>query len=115
MIRALDVAAFGEIATGLALLVSPSLVGELLLGEALTGVAIPTARVAGIALIALGVACWRNSGILGMLTYSAAVAFYLAYVGLVGGFTGVLLWPAVGLHAVFSAVLWYIRARTSAP
>jgi hypothetical protein len=49
-------AAVGEAGTGLALLIVPSLVGRLLLGEELTGIAIPVARVAGIALIALGVA-----------------------------------------------------------
>ena len=51
-------ATVGEAATGLALLIIPSLVGQLLLGEDLTGVAVPVARVAGIALIALGIACW---------------------------------------------------------
>lgn len=110
MIRALHFAAFGEIATGLALVVMPSPVGQLLFGEALTGVATPTARVAGIALIALGVAC-LSSSLLGMLVYSLAVAFYLAYVGLSSGFTGVLLWPAIGIHAVLSILLRRSRAR----
>jgi hypothetical protein len=64
------------------------------LGEDLTGVAIPVARVAGIALIALGVACWSGPPRVGMLTYSAAVMLYLAYVGFTGGLTGILLWPA---------------------
>ena len=40
--------------TGLALLLAPSFVGRLLLGEAFTGVGIVSGRVAGIALIALG-------------------------------------------------------------
>ena len=43
--------AVAEVAAGLALLVVPSLFGQLLLGEQLTGVAMPVARVAGIALI----------------------------------------------------------------
>ena len=85
-------------ATGLALLIVPSLVGRLLLGEELTGIAIPVARVAGIALIALGVACWPGTPLVGMLTYSAAVTLYLAYVGFAGGLSGLLLWPAVVLH-----------------
>jgi hypothetical protein len=55
---ALAFAAVSEAATGLALLIAPSLVGQLLLGEQLSGVATPVARVAGIALIALGIACW---------------------------------------------------------
>ena len=71
-------AAVGEAATGLALLIAPSLVGQLLLGEQFAGVAIPVARVAGIALIALGIACWPGSPIVGMLTYSALVTLYLA-------------------------------------
>ncbi|MEI2302005.1 hypothetical protein [Ensifer sp. MJa1] len=105
MVRVLDVAAFAEIATGLALVILPSFVGQVLLGEALSGAAIPTARVAGIALIALGVACWRNSGLLGMLIYSVAVAVYLALFGLTAGSAGVLLWPAVVVHALLSVLL----------
>jgi hypothetical protein len=49
----------------------------LLLGEQLTGVAIPVARVAGIALIALGIACWPGPPLVGMLTYSTIVTLYL--------------------------------------
>ena len=41
-------AAIGEAVTGLALLIAPSLVGQLLLGEQLAGVAIPVARVAAL-------------------------------------------------------------------
>ena len=79
MKTALRLAAALEAATGVALLVVPSLVGQLLLGEELVGVAIPVARVLGIALIALGVACWPGPPLVGMLTYSAAVTLYLAY------------------------------------
>ena len=102
-----------EAATGLALLIVPSLVGRLLLGEELTGVAIPVARVTGIALIALGVACWPGPPLVGMLTYSAAVTLYLAYVGFAGGLTGMLLWPAVVLHVILTALL--TRASTKRP
>ncbi len=105
MKRALIFAAVGEGATGLALLIVPSLVGQLLLGEQLSGIAIPVARVAGIALIALGVACWPGTPLIGMLTYSVAVTLYLAYVGIAGGLTGILLWPAVVLHAILTALL----------
>ena len=40
-----------------------------------------------------------------MLTYSAAVALYLAYLGATGAATGVLLWPAVAVHVVLTALL----------
>ncbi len=98
-------AAVGEAVTGLALMIVPSLVGELLFGEALTGVAISTARVAGIALVALGLACWRDAPLVGMLIYSSVVTIYLAYLGFADGLAGVLLWPAVILHAVLSILL----------
>ena len=114
MIRVLDLAAFGEMATGFALVVAPSFVGEVLLGEGLTGPAVPTARVAGIALIALGFACWKNSGLLGMLIYSAAVTLYLAWLGVTDGSTGPLLWPAIAVHAVLSVLLWRGRNNPDA-
>ena len=101
----LILAAAGEAATGAALLIVPSLVGRLLLGEELAGVAVSVARVAGIALIALAVACWPGKALMGMLIYSAAVTLYLAYLGLVGVFSGILLWPAVVVHAILTALL----------
>jgi hypothetical protein len=105
MKRSLTFAAVGEASTGLALLIVPGLVGRLLLGEELTGMAIPVARVAGLALVALGVACWPGTPLVGMLTYSAAVTVYLAYLGFTGSSTGLLLWPAVVLHLILTALL----------
>jgi len=105
MKKALIFAAVAEVVTGLALLIVPSLVGQLLLGEEFTGVTIQVGRVAGIALIALGIACWPGPPLVGMLTYSALVMLYLAYLGFADGLTGVFLWPAVALHAVLSILL----------
>jgi hypothetical protein len=102
-----------EIATGAALLIVPSLVGQMLLGAELTGVAVTVARVAGIALIGLGVACWPGTPRTGMLTYSAAVTLYLAYLGVTGGSSGVLLWPAVALHLVLTVLLLVEKTRGS--
>jgi hypothetical protein len=94
-----------EILTGLALLIVPALVGQLLLGETLAGIAIPVAQVAGIALIALGVACWPGTPLIGMLTYSTAVTVYLAYFGFTSATNGVLLWPAVIFHLILTVLL----------
>jgi hypothetical protein len=105
MKKLLTLAAVAEATTGLALLVAPALVGRLLLGTELTGVSIPVARVTGIALIALGVACLPGLALLGMLTYSAPVTAYLAYVGIRGEWAGALLWPAVVVHAVLTLLL----------
>ena len=71
MRKALIFAAVAEAATGVALLLVPSVVGQLLLGETLAGIAIPVARVTGIVLIALGVACWPGPPAFGMLIYTA--------------------------------------------
>jgi hypothetical protein len=111
MRRVLVLAAVSEAATGVALLLVPSLVGQLLFGAELTGIAMTVARVTGIALIAFGVACWPGPPLRGMLIYSAVVTLYLAYVGFAGGFTGILLWPAVVLHVILTALL--IRSTRS--
>ena len=113
----LDVAAAAEIATGLALLVAPALVGQLLLGADLSGMAVIVARVTGIALLALGIACWPGTPMIAMLVYSAAITLYLAYAGLAGAAKGVLLWPVVVLHAILTALLArsWVAARRPAP
>jgi hypothetical protein len=114
MKKVLILAAVSEAATGLALLIVPSLVGRLLLGTELTGIAMIVARVAGIALIALGVACLPGAQLIGMLIYSAAVTLYLAYVGIAGGLTGILLWPAVVLHVILTVLLAWALAKGGA-
>jgi hypothetical protein len=40
-----------------------------------------------------------------MLTYGALVTLYLAYLGFAGNLTGILLWPAVVLHLLLTALL----------
>jgi hypothetical protein len=106
MKKVLVLAAVSEAATGLALLIVPSLVGRLLLGAELTGVSIPVARVTGIALIALGIACWPGlTTLCGMLTYSVLATAFLACVAIRGHWVGPLLWPAVAAHAVLAILL----------
>jgi hypothetical protein len=116
--KLLALAAFGEAALGLALLVDPVIVTRLLLGlDDLTGVAVVIARVAGIALIGLGLSCWPGSTALaGMLTYGVLLTLYLVRLGLGGEFVGVLLWPAVVLHVVLTGLLaWaWFRDRPGA-
>lgn len=111
MKNVLVLAAVSETATGAALLIVPSLVGQLLFGQELTGSAVIVARVTGIALVALGVACWPGTPLVGMWTYSTAVMLYLANVGFTGSSTGKLLWPAVALHVILTALLtWAWRS-----
>lgn len=105
MKNVLKLAAIGETATGLALLLAPSFVASLLIGVDVSGISPPIARVAGLALVGLGVACWPGPPLIGMLVYSATVALYLAYLGIAGSFAGALLWPAVILHVLLTALL----------
>ncbi len=118
MKKVLTLAAVAELATGLALLVVPSLVGRLLLGAELSGVAIPVARVLGIALIALGVACLPGrTALCGMLTYNALGTVYFTWLAIGGEWVGPLLWPAVVLHAILTALLaraWF-QSRKPGP
>ena len=71
----------------------------------------------GIALIALGVACWPGrTALCGMLTYSVLATAYLAYLGIRGEWVGPLLWPAVVFHAVLTILLaraWLMTPKTS--
>jgi hypothetical protein len=120
MNRLLSLAAVAEVLTGLALMAAPSIVGRLLSGAEFSSVTLPVARVAGIALIALGVACFpgeaASRGLSGMLTYSLLATLYLAYLGLAGEWVGSLLWPAVAVHAIltfFLARAWLKGKQTA--
>jgi hypothetical protein len=106
MKKLLTATAVAETATGVALMIVPSLVGRLLLGAELGGVSVVVARVAGIALIALGIACWPGrTALCGMLTYNALGTVYFAWLALGGKWAGPLLWPAVVLHAILTTLL----------
>ena len=107
--KLLALSAIAEAATGLALLVVPSLVVKLLFGADIAGIGVVTSQFAGVALIALGVACWpcgsASSALYGMLTYSSLATLGLLYLALGGKWNGPLLWPAVVLHAVLTLLL----------
>jgi hypothetical protein len=112
--------AAGEAGLGLVLLGYPPIVFKLLFNAEITGAGVVMGRVAGIALIALGAACWPGSdtakAFWGMLTYSVLVTLYLAYQGIGGEWVGLLLWPAVALHAVLTFLLiraWIREQRTT--
>jgi len=117
MKKVLTIAAVAEAATGLALIVVPSLVGRLLLGADFTGVANPVARVAGFALLALGVACLPScTPLCGMLTYSLLATAYLFYLAIRGEWAGPLLWPVVLLHIILTLLLlgsWWSARKES--
>ncbi len=112
MSNLLAFAAMAEAATGMALVVVPSLVGDLLLGSEITGAGLVVGRVAGLALMALGGACWPGGSYAhaSMLGYSTLVALVLAWHGATDR-AGIMLWPAVALHAAFSLGLLMTLGR----
>jgi hypothetical protein len=105
MKKMLALAAAGEAALGLVLLGYPPIVVRLLFGADIAGAGIVMSRIAGIALIALGVACRPGPPLVGMLTYSALAALYLIYLGLASEWVGSLLWPAVAIHTILTFLL----------
>jgi hypothetical protein len=105
MKKVLIFAAIAEGLTGLALLVTPEYVIRVLAGTDATGLTSSVGRVTGIAFIGLGVATSPGPASIGMLTYTALVALFLAYMGMRGGWGGPLLWPAIAVHAVLAVLL----------
>ena len=113
MKRVLAVTAVLEAATGLGILALPSVGSSLILGARLDSIAtLVFARVAGVALLALGVACWlarhdegsrAARGVVGgMALYNVGVMALLAHAALVWGASGIALWPLVVGHAVMA-------------
>jgi hypothetical protein len=113
----LTVTAVIELGAALALLWFPSATATLLVGARLEAPeALTVARVAGVALLTLSVACWLARGdtqsraatglVAAMVLYNSGVALILAATGIWSHLVGVALWPAVLLH--FAMTLWCI-------
>jgi hypothetical protein len=105
----LVVTAWLEAVTGAGLIVSPVAPASLLLGVTVdTPVGLVLARLAGAALLALGVACWlaRDDGrsvavrglVIAMVAYNLAAATLLVYAGLGLKLSAIGLWPTALLH-----------------
>jgi hypothetical protein len=108
-----------ELGAGLALLSCPSATAMLLVGAPLDAPATLTvARVAGAALLALGIACWLARGdassraarglVAAMVLYNFGVAVILGIDGVRSQPVGIALWPAVMLHAAMT--VWCIAS-----
>jgi Ca2+/Na+ antiporter len=121
--KILAFAAVVEAGTGLVLMIDPAIVVALLLNEEASGVGIVLGRCFGIALLALGVACWPGRqriesslpALRAMLIYNVLIALFLAYLGTAGHLAGLLLWPGVALHAVVALLLvraWRLERQT---
>ena len=108
----LIIASLAEGATGLVLVVSPPVVVRLLFDVEIGGAETIMARVTGIALFSLAVACWPGKSaqqqLYGMLAYSTLAMLYLVRIGVRGAPVGALLWPGVIAHAVLCVLLVWV-------
>ncbi|CAN7144829.1 hypothetical protein [Bosea sp. LjRoot237] len=111
----LIVVASVEASIGIALLVLPSVPLALLLSlESATVETLFVSRIAGAALLAMGIASWiaRTDELnpplfgllIGILIYNVAASILFVYAGAILKMTGHLLWPAVAFHA--SLAVW---------
>lgn len=108
-----------ETATALAAILAPTVLAGLLFGREIDMLTQQVVRFAGIILLSLVVAIWpRQSGAApqptaALLLYNVLCMALLAYVALVQGLHGWLLWPAVIAHAAI-AVAQYVTRHPSA-
>lgn len=106
---ATTVAAVEAAATGLILLIGPALFGRLVLGAELSDPGQALGRLTGIVLLGFALTSWPSPSLRSvtraMLAYNLLATIYLVYLGIAGTTAGVLLWPAVVLHLLLTALL----------
>ena len=109
----LAIAAVAEILAGLALILLPDATMQLLFGGRPDGVGMMMGRVAGVALLALGVACWgaradsggaARAGTVGAITlYNAGGGVLLILFAVTGQASGLVVWGVGLLHLALAA------------
>jgi len=108
-------AAVEAAATGLILLLSPALFGRLIFGAELSEPGQALGRLTGIVLLGFALASWpkpTTKPTLAMFIYNLLATLYLCYLGIEGTLVGFLLWPAVALHLLLTALLAADRLAT---
>ena len=111
-----NASAIVEVSTGIALLVVPALVIRLMLGSELDQTSLAIARIAGAALLSLGLSTRETPQYVarfttraGMCIFNLLAAGFLANFAIVDGLAGVLLWPIAIFHGVIGAAMaWFI-------
>jgi hypothetical protein len=124
----LTIATLAECLAGLALMVTPDATVTLLLGAGPGAVGLMVGRIGGVALLALGMACWgaradsggaAQAGTLRAITvYNGGAGLLLIAFVATGKAYGVAVWIAGVLHlalaAGFAASLWRLLPASTA-
>ena len=113
-----NASALVEILSGIGLLLAPTFIISLLLGDDLGPAGSAVARVLGMAFVSLGLAAMepagqkaKSSARAGICIYNLGVAVLLSVFGTAGGMNAPLLWPTAVLHGVLGvAMAWVILA-----
>ena len=105
-----------ELATGIAVIASPTLVASVLLSAELTPGGVALARVGGCALLSLAFACWPRTDCLphesdheqslrSQFLYNLLATSYLAYLEITGDFASPFLIPTAALNALMALLM----------
>ncbi len=110
-----------ELALGITLFFIPSTVLILLFGSEESHITIMLGRFTGIVFICFGLACFPLKQFAGdlrqtpafraMFIYNAMAAIYLGYLKFIDNFNGVILLPAVILHALITFYFVYVSMK----
>jgi hypothetical protein len=103
-----------EGSTGIFLIIFPAVLTTILFGSPVENpVSITVARVGGVALVALAVACWLgrndkaslavNGLVNALMLYNTAIAVLLLYAGFGLGLSNIVLWSVTMVHVLMSS------------
>ncbi len=109
----LTIAAAGESLTGLALILAPEATARFILGAEPNVAGVKLGRVGGVALMAIGIACWgarndagsaaRSSTLKAITFYNTGVGLLLILFAAIAKTGGIVLWSAGVLHLALAA------------
>lgn len=109
---ALKIAAWVEIIVGISFILATNTQSQFVFGATPDQIGILFARLAGIGLIGLGIACLPSSvagtypnAVRGLFLFNIGATIFFAWVAVATTFRGVMLWPVVILHAVLAIAL----------
>jgi small-conductance mechanosensitive channel len=124
MKKLFTITAIAEFVTGLGMVALPRLLIKLIFGSSVdTYLSLTIARIAGVAIISLAVACWfarkdekspaAKGLVISLLLYNSGITILLIIAGLAYTSAGIGLWPVVLVHLFMS--VWCIMSLIKKP